>query len=211
MLEQSNVPCRRGCVTGPRRKTSAGISVHIFFFAAVAIGVLANLEGAHSKDHVARHDGPIVFITEIADPANFGGVWTPWRDEAGVPYALYQLAEETHHDRLGGNNKPKPAVAATGEATGELAAVAEKERAAEAGATAHAQQAGATAAGAGAASDDAAAGAERRLAASQRRAADDASAYAASARAGIYGLVGALGGAAGAAFVLRQPRGFAPV
>mmetsp|Transcript_74201 Transcript_74201/g.211767 ORF Transcript_74201/g.211767 Transcript_74201/m.211767 type:complete len:679 (+) Transcript_74201:101-2137(+) len=36
-------------------------------------------------------DGP------LADPAHFGGYWTPWRDESGIPYAIYALADETHH------------------------------------------------------------------------------------------------------------------
>ena len=51
-------------------------------------------------------DGP------LADPALFGGVWTPWRDDLGMPYATYQLATKTVHNTLGGDNKPKPAEAA---------------------------------------------------------------------------------------------------
>lgn len=51
-------------------------------------------------------DGP------LADPALFGGVWTPWRDDLGMPYATYELATKTVHNTLGGDNKPKPAEAA---------------------------------------------------------------------------------------------------
>lgn len=124
-------------------------------------------------------DGP------LADPTNFGGVWTPWRDEAGVPYALYSLVDESHHDRLGGDNKPKPAVATTGAATGELAAVAEK----------------ASAAANGAAAKVAAKAPTRRLAARERAVAvvDNLSATG-------YAMLGAVGGAFGAAVVLRQTR-----
>ena len=79
----------------------------------------------------------------LADPANFGGVWTPWRDEAGVPHALYQLADETHRDRLGGSNKPKPAVAATGEGDGRAPPSPRRSARPRRAATSHAQQAGA--------------------------------------------------------------------
>ena len=51
-------------------------------------------------------DGP------LADPQLFGGIWTPWRDDLGMPYATYQLASKTIHNNLGGDNKPKPAEAA---------------------------------------------------------------------------------------------------
>lgn len=49
-------------------------------------------------------DGP------LADPKNFGGYWTPWRDESGIPFATYQLAEETHHLTLM-EHEPVPAMA----------------------------------------------------------------------------------------------------
>lgn len=69
-------------------------------------------------------DGP------LADPALFGGVWTPWRDDLGMPYATYQLATKTVHNTLGGDNKPKPAEAA--EASAEQTNAGHNRRLAEA-------------------------------------------------------------------------------
>uniref|UniRef100_A0A7S3JYB2 Sulfatase N-terminal domain-containing protein n=1 Tax=Aureoumbra lagunensis TaxID=44058 RepID=A0A7S3JYB2_9STRA len=51
-----------------------------------------------------QDDGP------LADPANFGGIWTPWRDDMGYPYATYQLAEKSAHPNLAGDSAPRPAL-----------------------------------------------------------------------------------------------------
>ncbi|KAJ8602785.1 hypothetical protein CTAYLR_002591 [Chrysophaeum taylorii] len=49
-------------------------------------------------------DGP------LADPALFGGVWTPWRDDQNYPYATYELAQHSLHPNLGGASIPQPAL-----------------------------------------------------------------------------------------------------
>lgn len=41
-------------------------------------------------------DGP------LANPALFGGVWGPWRDDTGVPLATYKLADTSFHPNLNG-------------------------------------------------------------------------------------------------------------
>lgn len=60
------------------------------------------VEGVPSSTEEWVDDGP------LADPKHFGGYWTPWRDESGIPFATYSLAESTHHLTLM-QHEPVPA------------------------------------------------------------------------------------------------------
>ena len=55
---------------------------------------------------VWEDDGP------LTNPDLFGGFWTSWRDEAGQPYALYELAADPtgHFDESGSQVKPASGV-----------------------------------------------------------------------------------------------------
>jgi len=65
-------------------------------------------------------DGP------LADPEHFGGYWTPWRDASGIPYATYQLADETHHTTLAAH-EPQPAEASKGDEDHPLGSVEQRQ------------------------------------------------------------------------------------